>query len=155
MKNLILLFVAAFTITSYGQSPRKSILSELKSDNTDKSTSYLESGVLIRYVDKVTESNSRVNFIQLSFDNALMSGGSGIILMNNAAELEAFKLELLSVLKHLELSPKADKTIGHVYFYNFDLKHVYIQTDDYRYYCKVPVDGARKIYDHLSGLLLN
>jgi hypothetical protein len=155
MKYVILLFVAAFAVPSYGQSPRKSILSELKSDNTDKSTTFLESGVLIRYVDKVTESNSRVKFIQLSFDNAMESGGSGIILMNNTAELEAFKFELLSIIKHIEVSPKADKTIGHVYFYNFDLKHVYIQTDNYRYYCKITIDSAIKIFDHLSGLSLD
>jgi hypothetical protein len=155
MRHLILLFVAAFAVPSYGQSPRKSILSELKSDNTDKSSTYLESGVLIRYVDKLTESNSRVNFIQLSFENALMSGGSGIIMLNNSAELEAFKLELASLIKHIEQSPKTDKAFGHVYFYNFDLNHVYIQTENYRYYCKIPFDSARKIYDHLSGLSLN
>jgi hypothetical protein len=155
MKNFILLFVAAFSVPSYGQSPRKSILSELKSDNTDKSHTYVEGGLVIRNVDKLTESNSRVKFIQLSFENALMSGGSGVILLNNSVELEEFKLELISVIKHIEQSPKTDKTIGHVYFYNFDLNHVYIQTDNYRYYCKIPFESAKKIYDHLSGLSLD
>ena len=152
--NLFTIFLAV-SLYSYGQSARKSVLSQLKSESIDKSTTYTESGVTIKFVDRVSESNSRVNFIQLSFDNAMMSGGSGIILMNNTVELEAFKLELLSVLKHIENSPKADKTIGHVYYYNFDLKHLYLQTDNYRYYCKVPIDGARKIYDHLASLSLN